>query len=99
MNTTRKIETQSRRISSFQNKVIELQEENNALKKRNKELSEMLQLQREAVENAINVYETAVSEIKELKEKYKQAITDAHGVKKEYSKKFNRVLKQFKSQV
>ena len=95
MNLQRKAERQARRIELLEQQLQERDDEIQRLKEQIQDLrvrNAALEMKAGVAIAAKNEYTACMEEIAELKEQYRKAIYDAQGIKKEYAKKFNRLL-------
>lgn len=102
MNLKRKAEMQERRIISMQKQIDKLTKENEALRSKNKELSDkeaQYQVQLGMAEEVRREFTESIAELNIVKEQYQQAVYEARKMKKDFSKKFKPLIKQLKAQV
>lgn len=100
MNLKRKTEMQERRISSMQKQIDKLTKENETLRSKNQELLDKearYQVQLDMVDELRREFTSGIAEMNTVKEQYQQAIYEARQMKKDFSKKFKPLIKQFKS--
>ncbi len=102
MNLKRKIEMQERSILSLQKRIEKLTKENEALRSENQELLDReskYQVQLKLVEETQREFMDGIIELNVVKEQYQQAVYEAQQMKKKFSKQFQPLIKQFKTQL
>lgn len=95
MNIERKYNAQLRKIEILENQVKKLQEENSNLLSNNKALQDNIDSYESYIENIKDVkseFFQSISEAKEIRKNYEDAIKDAHKTKSKYMTKMRFLL-------
>lgn len=105
MRNEKRVQFQAREIDRLNQKVKELEQENNALNSQldiNKSailLREKALVEKERQLDEVKVeYETLIAEVKKLRENYRQVISKDVGTRKEMTAKMQRELKRIRKQ-
>lgn len=98
MNLEKKCQLQKRQIESFQNRIKDLEKEIAVLKRTNGILSDKLNLYEARISSIEDIKRELfqeIEEVKEIKENYRKAVSDAHEVKRQYSLRFKKLIGRF----
>lgn len=95
MNTDKKLERQRRRIDALQKQVKDLEQENNALRIKNLELTDKMRI----TEDLQKEYRDSIAEIHKIREEYQQAVYEAKKMTKGFTSQFKPLIKRLKTQV
>lgn len=100
MNINKKYELLQRRFENLMSKNKELENENEALRIKNREFlyrESQYKEQIRATEETRREFLNSISELNKIKEQYRQAIFDARKAQKDYVRKVKPLIRQIKS--
>lgn len=105
MRSGRKLAYQQKQIEKLVERIHILEEENRSLEQENKSLSKINEVNKKCIADlqsqqakAMNSYNIGMTQIQELKEKYKLAIKSARSIQRDYENKMQILMQQLKKE-